>query len=370
MAIDVGPRKPSPEVQERAGALEPKVMHRPPNPWPSRLLWLAGTVLAVVVGLAVFSPGFPEDWVVDAGAAFEDVESWVIENDDTYWLFVYVINPLRTLTNDAFDVIVDVLSGSRGWAITMFASIAGLLAGWRMAVLTAAGFVLMGALGLWEESLETLALVVMMVLGALIIGIPLGIWAGRNRTVERILRPILDGMQTIPAFSYLLPLVLIFSIGTTPALIAGDHLRAAPGGPADRPRAPRRPAELARGRRCVRLDAMAAAVPGAPAAREALDHARREPDDHDGARHGRDRGRGRGSAGSVARSTTRCSIRTSAMRSTRASRSSSWRSSSIACRTGGASATAGLEGAADRRCAALAAGDSSSSRSSRRPSGW
>ena len=222
MAIDVGPRKPSPEVQQRAGSLEPKILHRPPNPWPRRLLWLAGTFVAIIVGLVVFSPGFPEGWVVNAGAAFEDVETWVIENDDTYWLFVYVINPLRTFTNDAFDAIVDVLSRLT-WlgAITLFASIAGLVAGWRMAVLTAAGFVLMGALGLWEESLETLALVVMMVLGALIIGIPLGIWAGRNRTVERILRPILDGMQTIPAFSYLLPLVLIFSIGTTPALIAG-----------------------------------------------------------------------------------------------------------------------------------------------------
>jgi len=221
MAVDAG-RSPVRLLEEQAKALEPTVAHRPPNPWPRRLFWLAGTVVAIIVGLAVFPPGFPERWVVDAGAAFEDVETWVIENDDSFWLFVYVINPLRTFTNDTFDAIVDGLLRLT-WlgAITLFASIAGLVAGWRMALLTAGGFFLMGALGLWEESLETLALVVMMVVGALIIGIPLGIWAGRNRTVERILRPILDGMQTIPAFSYLLPLVLIFSIGTTPALIAG-----------------------------------------------------------------------------------------------------------------------------------------------------
>ena len=58
------------------------------------------------------------------------------------------------------------------------------------------------------------------VLGALIIGIPVGIWAGRSDRVEKILRPILDGMQTIPAFSYLIPLVLLFSIGPATALIA------------------------------------------------------------------------------------------------------------------------------------------------------
>ena len=222
MVVDAG-RSPTRLLEEEAKVLSTQPpAHRPPNPWPGRLLWLAGAVVAIAIGLAVFPPGFPERWVVDAGSAFKDVETWVIENDDSYWLFVYVLNPLRTFTNDTFDAIVSALERLT-WlgAVTIFASIAGLVAGWRMALLTAGGFILMGALGLWGQSLETLALVVMMVVGALMIGIPLGILAGRNRTVERILRPILDGMQTIPAFSYLLPLVLFFSIGTTPALIAG-----------------------------------------------------------------------------------------------------------------------------------------------------
>src|SRR5262249_16812089 len=55
---------------------------------------------------------------------------------------------------------------------------------------------------------------------SLAIGIPVGIYAGRHPAVERVLRPVLDAMQTIPAFSYLVPVVLLFSIGTTPALIA------------------------------------------------------------------------------------------------------------------------------------------------------
>jgi glycine betaine/proline transport system permease protein len=179
-------------------------------------------VVAVVVGLLWLPAGFPDGWVVDAQGAFEDVESWVIEHDDTHWLFVDVLNPVRSFTNDAFETIVTTLERLT-WlgGITLFAAIAGLLAGWRLAALAAGGFLAMAVLGLWTESLETLALVVMMVLGALAVGIPLGIWAGRSRGVERVLRPVLDGMQTIPAFAYLLPLVLFFSIGTTPALIAG-----------------------------------------------------------------------------------------------------------------------------------------------------
>ncbi len=249
------------QLEEEAKGLQPSFAHRPPNPWPRRLLWLVGVVLAITIGLAVFPSGFPERWVVDAGALFQDVEAWVVENDDSNWLFVNVINPLRTFLNDAFDAIVDILLRLT-WlgAITLFAAIAGLVAGWSMALFTAGGFFLMGALGLWEESIETLALVVMMVVGALIIGIPLGIWAGRNRTVERILRPVLDGMQTIPAFSYLLPLVLFFSIGTTPALIAGIIFAMPPAVRLTDLGLRDVPVDDARGRRRVRVDAVAAAL--------------------------------------------------------------------------------------------------------------
>ena len=173
MAVDVKPgRPPLP-----ATALEaPSPVAPPSSPWPRRLLWLGAIVAAIAAGLAWFPPGFPNRWVVDAGALFQDVESWVIENDDTFWLFVYVIEPLRSFTNQAFDAIVDLLLRLT-WigAITLFASIAGLVAGWKMALFTAGGFFLMGALGLWEESIETLALVVMMVLGAIIIALVL-IW--------------------------------------------------------------------------------------------------------------------------------------------------------------------------------------------------
>ena len=102
------------------------------------------------------------------------------------------------------------------------AAIAGVLAGWRMAVARRRpGSSRSGCSGLWADSLDTLALVLLSVAVALAIGIPVGILCRPDiRALEQVLRPVLDAMQTVPAFSYLVPLVLLFSIGATTAMIA------------------------------------------------------------------------------------------------------------------------------------------------------
>ena len=95
-----------------------------------------------------------------------------------------------------------------------------------------------GLLGVWEAALETIALLAISVSLALLIGIPLGIWAGRRPKVERVLRPILDAMQTIPAYSYLLPFVLLFGIGIRRRVARDARVRAPAGDPSDRARRP------------------------------------------------------------------------------------------------------------------------------------
>ncbi len=77
-----------------------------------------------------------------------------------------------------------------------------------------------GSVGLWEESVQTLALMGVAVVISVAIGIPLAIWAARRERVERALRPLLDAMQTLPAFVYLIPVVLLFGIARVPAIIA------------------------------------------------------------------------------------------------------------------------------------------------------
>ncbi len=208
------------QLEVDAGERVPVVFHEPPHPWRRRAIWLAVIGLTIAVGYQL-TAGFPQQWVIDFQRYFTSVENWILENQRTHWLYVDFLIPIKDGTKALFDGLVTALTRMTWLGVVVgAAAISGVLAGWRMALLAALGFLAMGVLGLWEASLLTLSLLVLSVIAALVIGIPLGIWAGRHDRVERIMRPFLDGMQTIPAFSYLIPLVLLFSIGPATALIA------------------------------------------------------------------------------------------------------------------------------------------------------
>jgi glycine betaine/proline transport system permease protein len=197
------------------------VAHAPASPWRRRVVWVAATVVALALGVILFSGGFPESLVVNASKPFNAFSDWVITHQRTNPLFVDLLVPLRNGINAAVERLILQLERLTWVGVTvMAAAIAGVLAGWRMAILTAAGFLALGFLGLWEDSLATLALVLVSVGVALAIGLPVGILSALHPGLERVLRPVLDAMQTIPAFAYLVPLVLLFSIGTTAAMIA------------------------------------------------------------------------------------------------------------------------------------------------------
>ncbi|MCH1627548.1 ABC transporter permease [Ferdinandcohnia quinoae] len=91
---------------------------------------------------------------------------------------------------------------------------------WRIALFTFVGLFLIDNLGYWENMLDTIALVLTSVAISIIIGIPLGIWSSQNKTVGKVVVPILDFMQTMPAFVYLLPAIFFFNIGVVPGVVA------------------------------------------------------------------------------------------------------------------------------------------------------
>ncbi|MEF9477580.1 ABC transporter permease subunit [Chryseobacterium sp. 1B4] len=93
-------------------------------------------------------------------------------------------------------------------------------AGKAIAVVTAAGLSLIFLMGLWTETMETLALIFVSTITALVLSIPLGILAAKSKIADKIIRPLLDLMQTMPAFVYLIPAVLFFSIGKVPGAFA------------------------------------------------------------------------------------------------------------------------------------------------------
>jgi glycine betaine/proline transport system permease protein len=117
---------------------------------------------------------------------------------------------------------IDLIFVTTPWPVTGFLIllIAWRLAGWRVALFTLASLAYLGLFGFWEKSMSTMALVVTSVALVLVFAMPLGIWCAKSRRVEAILYPVLDAMQTLPTFVYLIPAIAFFSIGKTPGVIA------------------------------------------------------------------------------------------------------------------------------------------------------
>lgn len=104
--------------------------------------------------------------------------------------------------------------------ILLVAAAAWKLVGWKMAAGVVVGMVFIGALGLWAHAMRTLAIVIAATLLAIAVGVPLGILMGRSDRLKRVLQPVLDMMQTMPSFVYLIPALMFFGLGKVPALIA------------------------------------------------------------------------------------------------------------------------------------------------------
>jgi glycine betaine/proline transport system permease protein len=151
------------------------------------------------------------------------------------------INFLKDYLGGVFDVIAAIFSAvydaaawlftePPGWVIIIvLAGIAYLAKGWKLAVGTTLALLLVMTVAQWENAMLTLALTVVSVLIAVVIAIPLGIWAARSQTVSSIVRPVLDFLQTMPAFVYLLPAIFLFSVGVVPGIVATILFAVAPG---------------------------------------------------------------------------------------------------------------------------------------------
>ncbi|MCW2889716.1 MAG: binding-protein-dependent transporter inner rane component [Streptosporangiaceae bacterium] len=183
----------------------------------------AGAVILLVVVYVVFR----DRWVLahnDGAAPFQflnDVRDWVNDHRNSSPIFVYFFNYISIGIGDLVSAFQTVLHGM-GWiGVTATAGAIGwVFSGWRIGLTALAGFLAFGVLGLWDESVDTLALTVAAVLLSLLVGFPLGVLAGRSGRVRRLLTPALDVMQIMPTFAYLTPMTLIFLIGPPAATIA------------------------------------------------------------------------------------------------------------------------------------------------------
>lgn len=148
------------------------------------------------------------------------------------WLTIALAGLFSFITNlidGLLDIIVDVLSiGPPIVLILVLTLLVTYTSRWPLGVFTLISLLLIDNLGYWDSSIQTLAIVLLSGLLTIIIGIPLGIWCAQRKTVQNIVTPILDFMQTMPAFVYLIPSILFFGIGVVPGIIASFIFAIAP----------------------------------------------------------------------------------------------------------------------------------------------
>ncbi|MET8408931.1 ABC transporter permease/substrate binding protein [Streptomyces sp. NPDC005195] len=157
------------------------------------------------------------DWV-------NDVVDWLLNH--MAWLFDF----LKTVFSGTYDGINAVLQAPQPLLLAgIFAVIAFWLRGTSAGVLTFVGFAFIDSLELWEDAMVTLSLVLVATLIALVVSVPVGIWAARSDRVSGIVRPVLDFMQTLPAMIYLIPAILFFGTGAPAGIVATLIFALAPG---------------------------------------------------------------------------------------------------------------------------------------------
>lgn len=158
---------------------------------------------------------FDIDFDIPIGSMFEYIINWLTDNLEGFFdLITIVVDSVLV----GFESVL--LFPHEFIMIAILASIAWYFAGRGVGIFTIIGFLLIMGMDMWDETMKTMALIFTAVLIALLLGVPLGIWASKSRKVESSVRPVLDFMQTMPAFVYLIPAVLFFSLGKVPGVIA------------------------------------------------------------------------------------------------------------------------------------------------------
>ncbi|MFI6930084.1 ABC transporter permease [Streptomyces sp. NPDC050287] len=205
---------PAPRIS-LPGVLKHRAVHK------LLLLALAAAILVPLANARWASGSWPAALTVDLTEPLTKASDWIVDNRDSHPLFLYFFGYISNAVVLSVRAVYLVLLGA-GWAgVTAVAGlVAWRVAGVKLALGTAAAFLACGLLGMWIPTMQTLALMVAAVLASVVVGALLGLAAGLSDRMDRILRPVLDTMQVLPAFAYLLPVVLVFGIGVPAAVLA------------------------------------------------------------------------------------------------------------------------------------------------------
>jgi glycine betaine/proline transport system substrate-binding protein len=141
-----------------------------------------------------------------------------------------VFDVIRVIFAALYDAVALVLVSPPFWVIIIVAVLLALvIKGWKFALGSAVGLLIIVGVNQWENAMESLSLVLVASAIAILISVPLGILAARSSVASTIVRPILDFLQTMPAFVYLVPALLLFRVGVVPGIVATVLFAMAPG---------------------------------------------------------------------------------------------------------------------------------------------
>ncbi|MDN5927766.1 MAG: choline ABC transporter permease subunit [Hyphomicrobiales bacterium] len=158
---------------------------------------------------------FVADWKIPIGAWGKEFFDFLTTNFS--WFFDRLSDGLKSLLEFLIDLMLWI--PPVGLVILIAALAWWLQKSWKLALAVTVGLLFIINQGLWKETVETLVLVVAATAASMAIGVPIGIWAAHNPRVYRFLHPLLDLMQTMPTFVYLIPVLILFGLGIAPGLI-------------------------------------------------------------------------------------------------------------------------------------------------------
>lgn len=164
-----------------------------------------------------------DPWINGFDASVDAGMSWLTDHGGA------VFDLARAVLEGAFDGLLATLLFAPFWVVALAV---GLLAarslGWKSGLAAGLGMALCRAIGLWPQTVETLCLVLISVLLAVLIGVPLGVWSGYSHRLTRVLDPVLDLIQTLPPYIYLLPAIAFLGYGPATAIVATFIVAAPP----------------------------------------------------------------------------------------------------------------------------------------------
>jgi glycine betaine/proline transport system permease protein len=207
-----------------SGRLRAPAFAAPASRFRGRGAQVAGLLALLLAGYFLWKNEFP--WPTsltweELPRKLDDAQDWLLEQrTEGSNPFFALLDAFRAACEWLVNAILDFLE----WLTWVGVMVGGTAIVWRFggrraALVVLGAFVSFALLDLWEESMQTLALMGAAVLISILIGVPVGVYAGRNQRFHRAITPVLDAMQIVPAFAYLMPVVIIFSVGPAAAVI-------------------------------------------------------------------------------------------------------------------------------------------------------